>query len=212
MKIARRLALTLVIAAIVSAAVYGAGWSFRSDSPSDGPGADSSQAGSQVLDPDPETAEPTEETPDPTPTVEPTPTETPDPTPTDEPDPSTVPGETLLGPGDEGDRVRRVQARLRQIDWFEGDVTGVYGDKTAAAVRGFQDKREIPATGEADQRTLDLLHDMTTEPTEAELNNRCRRRTATCPDRSTRSARPAGCSASTRAAAPCAGWSTARCG
>ncbi len=76
-----------------------------------------------------------------------------------------------MGPGDEGDRVRRVQSRLRQIDWFEGDVTGVYGDITTAAVRGFQGKREIPVTGDVDQRTLDLLHGMTTEPTEAELNN-----------------------------------------
>ncbi len=67
--------------------------------------------------------------------------------------------------------MRRVQARLRQIEWFEGDVTDVYGDKTAEAVRGFQAKREIPVTGEVDQRTLDLLHGMTTEPTEAELNN-----------------------------------------
>jgi peptidoglycan hydrolase-like protein with peptidoglycan-binding domain len=177
MKIARRLTLTLVIVAIISAVAYGAGWGFRSESPSDGPGADSSQAGGQVLDADPEPTEATEatETPDPSPTVEPseTPetTETPDPPQTEEPDPSTLPGETLLGPGDEGDRVRRVQARLRQIDWFEGDVTGTYGDITTKAVRGFQGKREIPVTGEVDQRTLDLLHGMTTEPTEAELNN-----------------------------------------
>jgi len=170
MKIARRLALTIVIVLIASAVAYGAGWGFRSDGPSDGPEADSSHAGGQVLDPDPEPTEPTE-TPDPTPTDEPEPTETPEPTPTEEPDPSTLPGETLLGPGDEGDRVRRVQARLRQIEWFEGDVTGVYGDKTAEAVRGFQAKREIPVTGEVDQRTLDLLHGMTTEPTEAELDN-----------------------------------------
>jgi peptidoglycan hydrolase-like protein with peptidoglycan-binding domain len=174
MKIARRLALTLVIAAIVSAVAYGAGWGFRSESPSDGPGADSSQAGAQVLDPDPEPTEATE-TPDPTPTdgaTQPTePTETPDATPTDEAEPTIEPGETLLGRGDEGDRVRRVQARLRQIDWFEGDVTGVYGDITTKAVRGFQGKREIPVTGDVDQRTLDLLHGMTTEPTEAELNN-----------------------------------------
>jgi peptidoglycan hydrolase-like protein with peptidoglycan-binding domain len=153
-----------VIAAIVAAIGYGAGWGFRSESPSDGPGADSSQAGSQVLDPEPEPTETT--TPEPA-----EPTETPDPTPTEEPEPTTQPGPTLLGPGDEGDRVRRVQARLRQIAWFEGDVTGVYGEVTTEAVRGFQAKREFPVTGEVDQRTLDRLHAMTTEPTEAELNN-----------------------------------------
>ena len=167
MKIARRLALTLVIAAIVSAVGYGAWWGLRSDGPSDGPGADSSQAGGQVLDPDPQPTETTE----PSPTSTPTPTETPEPTPTEQVEPTMQPGPTLIGPGDEGDRVRRIQARLRQIEWFEGDVTGVYGEVTTKAVRGFQAKREIPVTGDVDQVTLDRLHAMTTEPTEAELNN-----------------------------------------
>ncbi len=168
MKIVRRLALTLGIAALVAVAAYGAVWGLRSGgTAATNPGGDSTHAGPAVLDPEPEVTE----TPDPTPTFAPEPTETPDPTPTDEPDPATQPGETLLGPGDEGDRVRRVQARLRQIEWFFGDVTGVYGPKTTRAVRGFQEKRTIPATGEADQRTLDLLHEMTTEPTEEELAN-----------------------------------------
>ena len=68
--------------------------------------------------------------------------------------------------------MRRVQARLRQIDWFQGDVTGVYADDTTEAVRGFQAKRGFPVTGEVDQRTLDRLHAMTTEPTEQELAQR----------------------------------------
>jgi len=68
--------------------------------------------------------------------------------------------------------VRDLQARLKQIYWFNADVTGVYGDVTAAAVRGFQAKREIPVTGEVDQRTLDRLYAMTATPTDAELHNR----------------------------------------
>ncbi|MDQ4054041.1 MAG: peptidoglycan-binding protein [Actinomycetota bacterium] len=169
MKIARRLALTLVVVVLASAVGYGVGWGLPSSLTSNDPGAGSTQAGPAVLDPEPEQAE------------SPTPTRTPDPEPTDEPSPEPddeptkesglLPGPRLLGPDDEGDRVRRVQARLRQIDWFEGDVTGVYGDITTEAVRGFQAKREIPATGEVDQRTLDRLHAMTTEPTEAELAN-----------------------------------------
>ena len=82
-----------------------------------------------------------------------------------------MPGPRLLGPGDDNDQVADLQARLRQIDWFEADVTGYYGEVTEAAVRGFQAKREIPVTGEVDQRTTDRLLAMTSEPTQAELTN-----------------------------------------
>ena len=56
---------------------------------------------------------------------------TPDPTPTGTAQPASVdtplplePGIRLLGPGDRGPKVRDLQARLRQIDWFQADVTG----------------------------------------------------------------------------------------
>ena len=81
-------------------------------------------------------------------------------------------GPTLFGPGDSGPQVREIQARLRQIGWFFGDVSDSYGDVTAEAVTGFQAKRMVPATGEVDQRTLDLLEGMTSEPTADELANR----------------------------------------
>ena len=60
------------------------------------------------------------------------------PKPKPKPKPVLRPGPTILGPGDEGPAVRKLQARLRQIAWFFGDVTDVYGDQTAEAVRGFQ--------------------------------------------------------------------------
>ena len=81
-------------------------------------------------------------------------------------------GPALYSAGDTGSEVREIQARLRQIAWFFGDVSDSYGDQTVAAVRGFQAKRMIPATGDVDQRTLDLLHGMTSEPTADELANR----------------------------------------
>ena len=46
-----------------------------------------------------------------------------------------------------------------------------YDDETVKAVRGFQAKREIPVTGEVDQRTLDRLHAMTTTPTREAMFN-----------------------------------------
>jgi len=81
-------------------------------------------------------------------------------------------GPALYSPGDSRPQVREIQARLRQIAWFFGDVSDSYGDQTTAAVKGFQAKRMIPVTGEVDQRTLDLLEGMTSEPTGDELANR----------------------------------------
>lgn len=112
------------------------------------------------------------------------------------------PGPALLAPGASSDGVRDLQARLKQIQWYFGDVTGTYGDDTAEAVRGFQAKRQIPVTGEVDQRTMDRLTAMTTEPTHEELHNiepepvevdggaldpRCLTGRAMCVDKSTNS-------------------------
>jgi len=81
-------------------------------------------------------------------------------------------GPALFERGDDGPEVREIQARLRQIAWFFGDVSDHYGEQTEAAVRGFQGKRRIPVTGKVDQRTLDLLVGMSREPTSDELANR----------------------------------------
>lgn len=82
-----------------------------------------------------------------------------------------TPGPAILGPGDSGDDVRELQARLKQIGWYAGDVTPHYGDITTAAVKGFQVKREIPETGEVDQRTWDRLKEMTSKPTDDDMHN-----------------------------------------
>ena len=81
------------------------------------------------------------------------------------------PGPTLLAEGATGDSVKDLQARLKQIAWYEAKIDGIYGAKTVEAVHGFQAKREIPVTGEVDQRTLDRLKAMTRRPTTDELNN-----------------------------------------
>jgi peptidoglycan hydrolase-like protein with peptidoglycan-binding domain len=119
-----------------------------------------------------------------------------------EPVPVLEPGPTLYGPGDSSAEVREIQARLRQIAWFYGDVTDDYGDQTRTAVAGFQGKRGFPVTGEVDRRTLDRLHEMTSEPTADELDNvepepadgtaldpRCTTGRAICIDKSSNSVR-----------------------
>lgn len=79
--------------------------------------------------------------------------------------------EIVLAPGDVGATVRTLQARLRQIGWFTGDVTNTYGPTTAAAVRGFQARRGLDATGAVDRGTWDALRSMTRRPSSDELDN-----------------------------------------
>jgi peptidoglycan hydrolase-like protein with peptidoglycan-binding domain len=89
------------------------------------------------------------------------------------PPPPTTPttSKALLQPGDSGLKVRELQARLRQLGWFEGDVTDYYGTRTTTAVSGFQAKRGLPATGVLDERTWQRLVAMTHTPTIDDLNN-----------------------------------------
>ena len=110
-----------------------------------------------------------------------------------------APGQTILRAGDQGLPVRRLQARLEQIRWFDGEVTGVFDELTVAGVNGFQAKRKIPVTGEVDRRTLDRLAAMTRQPTKAELFNivpagptldaRCLTGRALCVDKTSQSLR-----------------------
>ncbi|SDB83484.1 L,D-transpeptidase catalytic domain [Raineyella antarctica] len=123
-------------------------------------------------------------TPTPSPSTAPTPTASatsspsasPTPTPsTSKPSPSATPtakaGPALMQHGATGSEVKDLQARLKQIGWFSGAVTGYYGDATTAAVRGFQAKRGLPVTGAVDRTTLNRLYAMTRTPTAAELTN-----------------------------------------
>jgi len=126
----------------------------------------------------------TEPTPEPTPTSTPEPTPEPEPAeaaepepavqqvaeePEPEPEPELVAGPPIWGVGSSGEEVRKLQARLAQIGWFNRDLTDYYGDVTAEAVSGFQAKRGIPVVGFVDQRTWDRLVGMTFEPTQDEL-------------------------------------------
>lgn len=105
------------------------------------------------------------------------------------------PGPALIASGASGPEVRDLQARLQQLAWFFGDVTGRYDADTHEAVRGFQAKRVIPVTGEVDRRTMDRLLEMTRQPSYEELHNvrpepgaldpRCTTGRAICVDKTT---------------------------
>src|SRR4051812_24037973 len=108
------------------------------------------------------------------------------------------PGRTLLRHGDTGSEVRDLQARLAALAWYFSRPDGAYGDQTVEAVRGFQEKRQLPVTGKVDQRTLDRLHAMTGEPTRDQLglhnvpgplDARCRTGRVLCVDKASQTLR-----------------------
>jgi hypothetical protein len=107
-----------------------------------------------------------------TPTPTPRPWQVTAPLPSERPVQVPEPGPKLLGAGDTGPKVRDLQARLRQLAWYFGNVGDRWDRQTTAAVKGFQEKRRIAETGYVDQRTLDRLEEMTRTPTEDELANR----------------------------------------
>lgn len=172
MSLVRRLVLVVTLAVLVSATAYGAGWASKQD-PAPAPAS----------------------IPTSTPTSTPA-SDRPAPAPTPVLRPAARPA--LLAAGDRGRRVRAVQARLAQIDWFFGSPTGFYGDLTTEAVRGFQAKRGIRVTGSVDRATLRRLRAMTTAPSATELrggnvpgrlDRRCRTGRVICVDKTSRTAR-----------------------
>ena len=78
----------------------------------------------------------------------------------------------MLSKGDTGTEVRELQHRLRQLEWFSGDITGRYAASTVTAVEGFQEKRELEATGAVDATTWSSLTSRTRKPTDDEMHNK----------------------------------------
>lgn len=85
--------------------------------------------------------------------------------------PPTAASAVLLSPGTTGTKVRELQSRLVQLQWFDGAITATYDEKTRAGVEAFQQKRTMPATGTVDQATWAKLVSMTRMPTSDEMNN-----------------------------------------
>lgn len=59
--------------------------------------------------------------------------------------------------GSKGTEVTKIQTRLKSWGYFDGPVTGNYGDQTVAAVKAFQKAHGLPADGVANAKTLELI-------------------------------------------------------
>ncbi len=62
-----------------------------------------------------------------------------------------------LGPGMQGEFVRRLQLRLQTLKLLRGKTTGRYDQETASAITTFQKANNLSATGNADENTLRKL-------------------------------------------------------
>lgn len=71
--------------------------------------------------------------------------------------------------GDENEQVRELQARLRQLKLMSVAPTGFYGSKTTAAVKSFQSKHGLNATGSVDEASWKKIEGASKKPTADEL-------------------------------------------
>ena len=56
------------------------------------------------------------------------------------------------------DTIRQVQQALQQQNMYRGQVDGVWGPRTQAAVRQYQQKNNLGSSGQLDQQTLASLN------------------------------------------------------
>jgi len=68
-----------------------------------------------------------------------------------------VVGSQALVYGDFGEEVASLQLKLSELNYYDGEITGSYGDLTRAAVKAFQADFSLLQTGEADAATQELL-------------------------------------------------------
>ena len=68
-----------------------------------------------------------------------------------------VPAAAALREGDRGNEVRKVQEKLKQWGYYTGEADGIFGPKTAEAVRSFQRKNGLTVDGIVGTQTYRAL-------------------------------------------------------
>src|SRR6202035_830609 len=56
-----------------------------------------------------------------------------------------------------GNDVKKMQQTVRDKGHYRGDIDGVFGLRTRASIRGFQQAENLPATGQLDTQTAGKL-------------------------------------------------------
>ncbi|WTQ67604.1 L,D-transpeptidase family protein [Streptomyces sp. NBC_00161] len=86
--------------------------------------------------------------------------------------PSASPSPTvkaIMANGDESEQIRELQARLKQLKYMTVAPTGFYGSKTTTAVKAFQAKNDLTASGAVDETTWKKIQSLSKKPTADEL-------------------------------------------
>ena len=65
--------------------------------------------------------------------------------------------EALSKYGSRGEEVRQIQTKLKRWGYYSGNVDGIYGSATLAAVKKFQQKNKLKVDGIAGKQTLEAM-------------------------------------------------------
>lgn len=79
--------------------------------------------------------------------------------------------EALSKYGSTGSEVRTIQEKLKRWGYYYGNVDGIYGSQTVAAVKKFQQKNGLAVDGIAGTQTLKAMGIMTSSSSNSTTNN-----------------------------------------
>lgn len=79
-------------------------------------------------------------------------------------DPSLPTPGPLLGKGSQGEEVKKIQRRLKDLGYYEGEIDGGYGPVTAEAVRLFQMGNGLDGDGVVGDETRAVLYSTAAKP------------------------------------------------
>ncbi len=68
--------------------------------------------------------------------------------------------------GNSNDNIKAMQQRLKDLGYFKSSCTGYFGDSTQAALKAFQTRNGLSATGLANTATLNKLNSSSAKPAE----------------------------------------------
>ena len=71
-------------------------------------------------------------------------------------------------PGDSGEKVRKVQRRLKKLGYYKSGIDGDFGNKTKEAVKKFQKKNGLSVTGKVNKNTLTKLNSSNAKKADAD--------------------------------------------
>ena len=73
--------------------------------------------------------------------------------------------------GSSGSEVTQIQTKLKRWGYYNGNIDGIYGSKTVAAVRSFQSKNGLTVDGIAGPKTLQAMGIYSSSSSSGSLNN-----------------------------------------